>query len=91
MNISKEDFRLRVFLTLAQEGSFTRTAAVLGKTQPAISASLSELEKIYGLKLVERGKSGNSLTPPEVPACRNWKGFTGSNSSIGLRAGTNSL
>lgn len=63
MNISKEDFRLRVFLTLAQEGSFTRTAAVLGKTQPAISASLSELEKIYGLKLVERGKSGNSLTP----------------------------
>lgn len=63
MNSSKEDFRLRVFLTLAQEGSFTRTAAVLGKTQPAISASLSELEKIYGLKLVEREKSGNSLTP----------------------------
>ncbi|MGN0191575.1 MAG: LysR family transcriptional regulator, partial [Candidatus Cryptobacteroides sp.] len=61
-NSSKEDFRLRVFLTLAQEGSFTKTASVLGKTQPAISASLSELEKIYGLKLIERDKSGNSLT-----------------------------
>lgn len=62
MNSAKEDFRLRVFLTLAQEKSFSKTAAALGKTQPAISASLSELERIYGLKLINRDKSGNKLT-----------------------------
>ncbi|MDY4917454.1 MAG: LysR family transcriptional regulator [Candidatus Cryptobacteroides sp.] len=62
MNSAKEDFRLRVFLTLAREKSFSKTAAALGKTQPAISASLSELERIYGLKLINRDKSGNKLT-----------------------------
>ena len=62
MNSAKEDFRLRVFLTLAREKSFSKTAAALGKTQPAISASLSELERIYGLKRINRDKSGNKLT-----------------------------
>ena len=62
MNSSKEDFRLRIFLTLAREKSFSKTAEALGKTQPAISTSLSELERIYGVKLIRRDKSGNSLT-----------------------------
>lgn len=63
MNGQKEDFRLRIFLTLAEELSFTRTAALLGISQPAVSSSVAELEKLYSLHLVERTSGGSRLTP----------------------------
>ncbi len=62
MRTQNEDFRLRVFLTLAEEGSFTRTAAVLGITQPGVSQHISELERIYDLKLFNRERGAVSLT-----------------------------
>lgn len=59
---NNEDFRLRIFLTLASEGSFTKTAAVLGITQPGVSQNISELERIYGMKFFNRERGSVSLT-----------------------------
>ena len=36
-----DDFRLRVFLMVAAEGSFTRAAQHLGITQPAVSQNVA--------------------------------------------------
>lgn len=46
--------QLRSLVSLARYGSFTRTAAALNRTQPAISAQIRELESTLGLKLVDR-------------------------------------
>ena len=49
-----EDFRLQVFLKVVQERSFTRAAAELKISQPAVSQNVAELEKMLGRKLFER-------------------------------------
>ena len=49
-----EDFRLQVFLTVAHERSFTKAAAELGVSQPAVSQNIAELERVVGSKLFER-------------------------------------
>jgi DNA-binding transcriptional LysR family regulator len=58
-----EDFRLRVFVTVAQAGSFTMAAVQLGITQPAVSQHVSELEKNYGVRLFDRLRGAIVLTP----------------------------
>ena len=58
-----EDFRLRVFVTVAEEESFTRAARRLGISQPAVSQNVAELEKQLGIPLFERGRGEVSLTP----------------------------
>ena len=58
-----EDFRLRVFMTVAQEGSFTKAAQTLNISQPAVSQHISELEKNTGVKLFERLRGEIRLTP----------------------------
>ena len=58
-----EDFRLKVFVVMATERSFTRTAAVLGISQPAVSQHMAELEKQLGHKLLTRQSGGVELTP----------------------------
>ena len=58
-----EDFRLRIFVTLASERSFTKAAAVLGVSQPAVSQNISELEKQFGVKLFDRQRGEVVLTP----------------------------
>lgn len=57
-----EDFRLQVFMTVAQERSFTKAAAALGVSQPAVSQNVAELEKVVGSKLFERLKGETILT-----------------------------
>lgn len=57
-----EDFRLKIFLTVAAEGSFTKAASVLGISQPAVSQNISELEKVTGTRLFERLKGEVVLT-----------------------------
>ena len=57
------DFRLKVFLALSKTGSFTKTAAALGISQPAVSQNIAELEKDLGVRLFERGRGEISLTP----------------------------
>lgn len=58
-----EDFRLKVFLTVASSGSFTRAAALLGVSQPAVSQNVAELEKSLGTALFTRGRGTVALTP----------------------------
>lgn len=58
------DFRLKVFYTVAQRLNFTRAAAELFITQPAVTRHIKELENEFKSSLFER--SGNkkiSLTP----------------------------
>ncbi|MFD1969465.1 LysR substrate-binding domain-containing protein [Trinickia caryophylli] len=54
---------LRSFVTVAQEGSFTRAAARLHLTQSAISAHLRRLEQQAGKALLARTTRSVSLTP----------------------------
>ena len=56
------DFRLKVFETVAELGSFTAAARKLGISQPAISNHINELEKQMQTKLVARSRAEVSLT-----------------------------
>lgn len=53
------DFRLKVFFTASQYLSFTKAAAALYISQPAISKNIIELEKKLGVSLFDR--KGNNL------------------------------
>ena len=57
-----EDFRLKVFMTVAQERSFTKASLVLDVTQPAVSQNISALEKELDVKLFERMRGEVALT-----------------------------
>lgn len=57
-----EDFRLKVFIAVAEEGSFTKASLRLGISQPAVSQNIAELEKITGAKLFDRLPGEISLT-----------------------------
>ncbi len=57
-----DDFRLKVFMTVAAEGSFTKAAAVLKVSQPAVSQNVSELERVTGVRLFERLRGEVKLT-----------------------------
>lgn len=57
-----EDFRLKVFMAVASEGSFTKAAAFLGVTQPAVSQNIADLEKVTGRKLFDRLRGEVVLT-----------------------------
>src|SRR5579883_2133145 len=54
-----ELYSLQVFLTVANEKSFSRAAEKLLRTQPAISLSLQRLEQELGERLIDR--SGKDL------------------------------
>lgn len=56
------DFRLKVFLTAAQQKSFTRAARELNISQPAVSQNVAELEQQVGDTLFERGRGEVTLT-----------------------------
>ena len=58
-----DDFRLRIFKTLAREGSFTKAASKLQISQPAVSQNISELEKEVGTRLFDRLRGETVLTP----------------------------
>jgi DNA-binding transcriptional LysR family regulator len=57
-----DDFRLRVFMMAATEGSFTRAAQHLGVSQPAVSQNIAELEKQVGAVLFDRKRGEVTLT-----------------------------
>ena len=55
---------LRAFLLIAEGNSFTRAAAMLGRTQSAISMQIKRLEEILGQPVFARGRGGaTELTP----------------------------
>jgi DNA-binding transcriptional LysR family regulator len=53
---------LRVFLTVANEKSFSRAAEKLLRTQPAVSLSIQRLEQALGEKLIDRSAKELLLT-----------------------------
>ena len=57
-----EDFRLKVFMAVVAERSFTKAASVLGITQPAVSQNVADLEKMTGRKLFDRQRGSVVLT-----------------------------
>ena len=55
---------LRAFVFIAEEGSFTRAALRVGRTQSAVSMQVQRLEGVLGQRLLSRGKGGAvQLTP----------------------------
>ncbi|MCW2118405.1 LysR family transcriptional regulator [Flavobacterium sp. 7A] len=56
------DFRLQVFVTVANRLSFTKAAGELYITQPAVSKHIQELEESYKIKLFDRKGSKVALT-----------------------------
>jgi DNA-binding transcriptional LysR family regulator len=53
---------LDVLISLAQEGSFSRAAEALNRSQPAVSQALRRLEDEIGAPLLDRSSRGVSLT-----------------------------
>jgi DNA-binding transcriptional LysR family regulator len=54
--------RLRYFARIAQDGSLTKAAGVLGIAQPARSRQMRVLEQELGVPLFRRTPRGMSLT-----------------------------
>lgn len=57
-----EDFRLKVFYSVAQNQSFTKAAAEMFITQPAITKHIKTLEDDLGLRLFDRGGGAITMT-----------------------------
>ncbi|MCW1413410.1 LysR substrate-binding domain-containing protein [Rhizobium sp. 1AS11] len=53
---------LRTFVTIANTGSFTRSAQILFRTQSAITMQMQKLEEILGCRLTYRSGKSLSLT-----------------------------
>ncbi len=50
------------FVKTVEYGSFTKAAEILGYTQSGVSRMIADLEKEWGVSLLERNKSGVKLT-----------------------------
>src|SRR5271163_1989351 len=55
-------FQLETFLAVAQERSFSRAAARLHRTQPAVSQAVAKLEAELGEVLLDRSSRDGTLT-----------------------------
>jgi len=58
--VAQDSILLNVFLAVVEEGSFTRAAEKLFRTQPAVSMAIQRLEAELGETLIDR--SGRELT-----------------------------
>ncbi|NPA92561.1 MAG: LysR family transcriptional regulator [Chloroflexi bacterium] len=54
---------LKVFLAVAEHGSFNKAAEVLLLSQPAVSQKIRQLEVALGIRLFDRTPNGAHLTP----------------------------
>lgn len=63
MNLEEIDVNLfKIFYYVCQYGTFSKTAEVLGVTQPSVSYSIKALETKLGIKLFERSSYSLTLT-----------------------------
>jgi DNA-binding transcriptional LysR family regulator len=53
---------LHVLMAVVQAGNMSKAAGLLNTTQPAISRSIAELERIIGVRLLDRNSQGVELT-----------------------------
>ncbi len=58
-----EDHKLKVFCTVAETKSFSKTSEIIHLTQPAVSLQIQALEEKYETKLFDRSSSAVTLTP----------------------------
>jgi DNA-binding transcriptional LysR family regulator len=58
-----EDHKLKVFCTVAETKSFSKTSEIIHLTQPAVSLQIQALEEKYETKLFDRSSSAVALTP----------------------------
>ena len=49
---------LHILLTVVQRGSMAKAAAELGISQPAVSKTIADMEHMFGVRLLDRGRSG---------------------------------
>lgn len=54
--------KLKYFVTLVEEGNFSKAAKVLYITQPALSWNIKELEETLGTQLIKRSSTGIEVT-----------------------------
>lgn len=54
--------RLKIFVRVAESGTFSGVATELGLGQPAVSKAISALEERFGVRLLHRNTRGLSLT-----------------------------
>ncbi len=57
-----EDHKLKVFCTVAETKSFSKTSQVIHLTQPAVSLLIQALEELYETKLFDRSSGSINLT-----------------------------
>lgn len=60
-----DESRIKVFLTVLSEGSFTAASRRLGITQPAVSQNIADLETELGCTLLDRTRRGEQHLTPE--------------------------
>jgi DNA-binding transcriptional LysR family regulator len=58
------EHKLKVFCTVAETKSFSKTSEIIHLTQPAVSLQIQALEEKYEIKLFDRSSSTVTLTPP---------------------------
>lgn len=58
-----EDHKLKVFCTVAETRSFSKTSEIIHLTQPAVSLQIQAIEEKYETKLFDRSSSTVTLTP----------------------------
>ena len=71
--------QLQYFAAVARHRSFTRAAAALYVTQPALSQQIRRLEAELGLAVLRRTSKGVELTPAGadlLAAAREWQAQT---------------
>ena len=49
---------LHILLSVVQQGSMAKAAAELAISQPAVSKAIADMEHTFGLRLLDRGRSG---------------------------------
>jgi len=63
MQIQAEIRHIAGFLAVARLASFTRAAAALGVSQPALTVQIRQLEDAFGVRLFDRNNRRVALTP----------------------------
>jgi LysR family pca operon transcriptional activator len=66
---------LRILLSIAEQGSFTRAAAAQRISQPAMSAGIAMLERQLGVRVLERGRHGARLNEFGLILIRHARGL----------------
>lgn len=79
--------QLSFLVALADEGSFVAAAERAGITQPSLTVAIQALEAVLRVRLVERGRSGASLTPAGEAAVAHARSILAAVDALGEAVG----